>query len=126
MSRQRVRLRSAFTLAALLLVALISCERAFSDGAVQALLADPARYDGQVVALTGTATHVDRRISRKGNAYYTFQLEDGSGRVTVFSFGTPPCPSGSRVSVEGQFLRVKHVSGYTFYNQVDARQVSCE
>ncbi len=122
----KMRLQAAFALTALLLVSLLSCERASSDGAVKALLDDPARYDGQVIALTGRVTSLDSRVSRRGNDYYTFQLDGGSGRVTVFSFGTAPCPSGSRVSVEGQFLRVKRVSGYVFHNQVDARQVLCE
>lgn len=121
-----IRLRRPFALAAVLLVTLLSCERASSDGAVKALLADPARYDGQIVTLTGTVTSLDVRVSRRGNSYYTFKLDDGSGRVTVFSFGDPPCPKGSTVNVEGQFRRMKEMSGHTFYNQVDASRVTCE
>ena len=100
-----------------------ACEGA--DGLVKALLSDPARYDGQPVTLAGTVTQLDVRVSRRGNSYYTFKLGDGSGRVTVFSFGEPPCPSGSRVTIDGEFRRVKRVSGHTFYDQVDARRVVC-
>jgi hypothetical protein len=45
--------------------------------------------------------------------------------MTVFSFGTPPCPEGGPVSVDGQFRQRKEISGYTFYNQVDAQRVTC-
>ena len=96
-----------------------------ADGAVKDILSDPARYDGQTVTLAGNLTQLDARVSRRGNAYYTFKLDDGSGRLTVFAFGQPPCPSGSRVTVDGQFRRVKQVSGHTFHDQVDARRVAC-
>lgn len=105
----------------LLLVAAVEA----ADAAVKDLLSDPARYDGQSVSLAGTLTQLDARVSRRGNAYYTFKLDDGSARVTVFAFGQPPCPSGSRVTVDGAFRRVKQVSGHTFHDQVDARRVAC-
>lgn len=79
----------------------------------------------QVISLSGTVTNLDVRVSQRGNRYYTFKLDDGSGRVTIFSFGDAPCPEGSPVAVEGEFLRVKYISGYTFYNQVDATRVTC-
>lgn len=109
----------------LLLLLLSACNQQ-PDGPIKALLSDPASYDRQVVSLSGMVTDLDVRVSQRGNLYYTFKLDDGSGRVTVFSFGDAPCPEGSRVAVEGQFLRVKYVSGYTFYNQVDARRVACQ
>ena len=105
------------------LALVVACEGA--DALVKALLADSARYDGQAVTLTGTVTQLDARVSRRGNPYYTFKLDDGSGRVPVFSFGQPPCPSPSRVTVDGEFRHVKRVGGHTFYDQVDARRVVC-
>ena len=99
------------------------CEGA--DGSIKTILSDPGRYDGQAVTLAGAVTQLDARVSRRGHAYYTFKLDDGSGRVTVFSYGQPPCPSSSRVTVDGEFRRVKRVSGHTFYDQVDARRVVC-
>jgi hypothetical protein len=110
----------------LVLFGLLSCERAASDSAVKALLSDPAAHDGAMVNLTGTVTNLDVRVSHRGNAYYTFKLDDGGGRITVFSFGPPPCSNGSWANVEGQFLREKKVSGYVFYNQVDATRVICD
>ena len=96
-----------------------------ADALIKALLSDPGRYDGQAVALAGTVSQLDARVSRRGNAYYTFKLDDGSGRVTVFSFGQLPCPSPSRVTVAGEFRHVKRVNGHTFYDQIDARRVVC-
>ena len=96
-----------------------------ADGPVKALLSDPARHDGQEVSLAGTLTQLDARVSKRGNPYYTFKLDDGSGGVTVFSFGRPPCPAGSPVTVDGAFRRVKQVSGHTFHDQIDARRVAC-
>jgi DNA polymerase III alpha subunit len=96
-----------------------------ADATVKTVMSDPARYDGQAVILAGTVNALDARVSKRGNAYYTFKLDDGSGRVNVFAFGQPPCPSGSRVAIDGTFRRVKQVSGHTFHDQVDARHVSC-
>jgi hypothetical protein len=70
-------------------------------------------------------SRLDARVSRRGNPYYTFTLDDGSGRLTVFSFGRAPCPSPTRVTVDGEFRQVKKVGSHTFHDQVDARRVVC-
>ena len=108
---------------ALLILSVAAVEAA--NGTIKTILADPARYDGQTVTLDGTIAYLDARVSKKGNPYYTFKLDDGSGRLTVFSFGEPPCPARSRVTVDGQFRRVKQPSGHTFHDQIDARRVTC-
>ena len=86
---------------------------------------DPAAADGQVVTLEGTMRRLDAHVSHRGNAYFTFDLDTGTGAVRVFRFGTPECVAGSRAAVAGVFRRVKRVSGYTFYNEVDAERVIC-
>jgi len=40
------------------------------------ILANPDRFDGQVVTLQGTITNFRERVSRSGNAYYTFDLSE--------------------------------------------------
>ena len=88
-------------------------------------LDNSARFDGQVVTLTGTITNLRPRVSAKGNAYYTFDLSDGPRTIPVFSFGRSPCTTGTKATVEGTFQRVKNVGRYTFYNQIDAITVTC-
>jgi hypothetical protein len=117
------RTRRAWVTVAVVLVWIAACERA--DGPIKTLLSDPAQYDGQPVTLLGSVTQIDARVSRRGNSYYTFRLDDGSSRVTVFSYGEPPCPSGSQVTVQGVFNRVKRVGAYTFHDQIDAKRVDC-
>lgn len=121
-----MRRRRRLGVLGLVLVGLLSCNRGASESAVKALLSDPAAHDGTLVNLSGTVTNLDVRVSRRGNAYYTFKLDDGGGRITVFSFGSAPCSNGSWANVEGQFLREKTVNGYVFHNQVDATRVICE
>jgi len=121
--RTRCPARTCVYVVVILLLSVAAGEGA--DGPVKALLSDPARHDGQAVTLAGTVSQLDARVSKRGNAYYTFKLDDGSGRITVFSFGQPPCSAGSRVTIDGEFRRVKQVSGHTFHDQVDARRVAC-
>lgn len=90
-----------------------------------AVLQTPERYDKQSVTLAGTVTNLDQRVSQRGNAYYTFDLQDATGRIRVFSFGQAPCPAGRQATVDGIFETVRHVGRYTFYNEVTARRVIC-
>lgn len=91
-----------------------------------ALPFDPAQADGRTLTLEGTVRNLDARVSHRGNPYFTFDLDTGTGEVRVFEFGTPPCPAGSHASAVGVFHQVKHVSGYTFFNQLDATRVTCQ
>jgi hypothetical protein len=59
------------------------------------------------------------RISRKGNAYYSFTLSDEGQELHVFSFGTRDLSDGNRVRVTGTYRTEKYVSGRTFYNEID-------
>jgi len=86
---------------------------------------DPATADGRLIMLEGTVERLDTRVSHRGNAYFTFDLGTQMGAVRVFQFGVPQCLTGSKATVTGVFHRVKRVSGYTFYDQVDADRVTC-
>ena len=90
-----------------------------------AILTAPERYDKQAVALGGAVTNLSQRVSQRGNAYYTFDLQDTTGRIRIFSFGQAPCPEGRQAIVDGTFERVKRVEEYTFYNEVTASRVVC-
>ena len=49
----------------------------------------------------------------------TFSLCPGQC-IHVFAFGTPSIGDGQTITVHGSYESVKHASGYTFYNEVDA------
>jgi hypothetical protein len=89
------------------------------------ILANPEKYDGQDVTITGTVTNLRETVSQKGNPYYTFDLRDGTTILRVFSFGKSSCGAGSTATVEGRFEQVKHVGRYTFRNEVDAKRITC-
>jgi hypothetical protein len=89
------------------------------------ILSAPERYDGHSVALDGIVTHLSQRVSQRANAYYTLDLQDPTGAIRVFSFGTSPCTDGMKARVEGTFHRVKRVGPYTFHNEVSATTIMC-
>ena len=91
---------------------------------VKDLLAEPDKWHGRAVIVSGNVVKLGPRTSQRGNPYYTFLLTDGSASVTVFSYGTPEIKDGNRVQVEGTFLKVERVGKSTFQNQVDARRIS--
>ena len=90
-----------------------------------AILAGPERYNKQTVTLSSAVTNLNQRVSQRGNAYYTFDLQDATGRMRVFSFGQASCPEGRQAIVDGTFETVKHVGRYKFYNEVTASRVMC-
>ena len=92
--------------------------------AVKDLLAQPDKWNGQPVVVSGVVSRLDARTSQRGNSYYTFVLTDGLASVNVFSYGVPKIKDTNRVQVEGTYLKVKRVGKYTFQNQVDARRVT--
>lgn len=90
---------------------------------VEDLLAEPDRWHGRAIAVSGSVGKLVPRTSRRGNAYYTFLLSDGPASVKVFSYGVPEIMEGYQVQVEGTFLKVKRVGKSSFRNQVDARRI---
>ena len=90
---------------------------------VKELLAQPDKWHGRPVVVSGGVAKLEPRTSQRGNAYYTFLLTDGLGSVNVFAYGVPEVKDGDRVQVEGTFLKVKRVGPYTYQNQVDARRI---
>lgn len=83
------------------------------------ILASPSSYDGQHVNVSGTVEQLERKVSHRGNPYVTFSLCSGPC-VHVFAFGTPSISDGQTITVRGTFAAVKHVSGYTFFSEIDA------
>ncbi len=97
----------------------LSLPAAAATATVAQLLANPSSYDGSHVDITGTIQKLEQKTSHKGNPYVTFSL-CASQCIHVFGFGSPSLSDGQTITVHGTFAAVKHVSDYTFYNEIDA------
>ena len=90
---------------------------------VAELLAGKKRHDGKLLCARGAASVLFRKTSRKGNAYFTFWLNEGGSRVKVHSFGVPDFAEGEEVEACGRFAVEKHVSGRVFYDELSAQSI---
>ncbi len=110
-----------------LVVSLLLASVLLASGAavsIKDVAGDPVRFNGQTVALRGTATAVKRTQSAKGNEYTTFRVKDSTGAsVLVFSWGHPDVQEGAAVEVVGAFQRVRRVGHQSIYNEVRADTV---
>lgn len=92
---------------------------ASSAATIGQILGSPSTYDGRHVDVRGTVERLEQKVSHKGNPYVTFSL-CASQCIHVFGFGSPSLSDGQTITVHGTYESVKHVSSYTFYNEVDA------
>jgi len=92
---------------------------ASSAATIAQILGSPSSHDGQHVDVRGTVEHLEQKVSHRSNPYVTFSL-CSSHCIHVFGFGSPSLSDGQTITVRGTFAAVKHVSGYTFYNEIDA------
>jgi hypothetical protein len=88
------------------------------------ILANPDRFDGQIVTIEGTMIDLKQRVTRFGDPLYKFYLSDGKLAIRVISLGSPPCQSGA-VTVEGTFAKIKRGRLSVSYNVVSASRVIC-
>ena len=65
---------------------------------IKTLLDDPGRFDGQVVRIAGDVTG---SVGLMG--YGAYQVDDGSGKLTVVSEAGGAPREGAKVGVEGTF-----------------------
>jgi hypothetical protein len=68
---------------------------------IKTLLDDPTRFDGQVVRIAG-----DVGVSAGVMGYGAYQVNDGTGTLSVVSQGGGAPREGARVGVEGTFKAV--------------------
>ena len=92
--------RSAFArlaVASLLAVALASCKGG-GVTPIKTLLDDPGRFDKQTVRVAGT---VGKSMGVMG--YGAYQLDDGTGTISIVSQQNGAPREGAQVGVEGEF-----------------------
>ncbi len=84
-------------LAAMLAIAVLAgCKGGITP--IKTLLDDPGRFDKQVVRVAGTVAH---SVGVLG--YGAFQLDDGTGTLTVVTKEGGAPREGAKVGVEGEF-----------------------
>jgi|SRR5262245_15538122 len=91
---------------------------------IGSIVGNPAQFDGKSVTVRGTASAVKETVSRAGNPYATFQVQDKTGGIKIFTFGHPGIKTGDCVEAKGVYQQVKRVGRYTFYNEIEAQNVA--
>jgi hypothetical protein len=91
---------------------------------IGSIVGNPAQFHGKTVTVRGTASAVRETVSRAGNPYATFQLQDKTGGIKVFTFGHPGIKIGDCVEVRGTYLQVNRKGPNTFYNEIEAQNVA--
>ncbi len=94
-------------IAAIAALVLVSCNGATP---IKTLLDDPGRFDGQTVRIAGT---VQGSVGALG--FGAYQVNDGTGTLSIVSQGDGAPRQGAKVGVEGTFR-----SAYTLGSQTAA------
>ncbi len=115
--------RSLLAFAYLFVLTLGACTLVDSNASEQVtakdLLANPARFSGRLVRLSGRATAAGLRGGMVPT--YNFSLDDGTQLVDVVARGAPTCQPTQRVTVEGWF-RASTAPGF---GHIEAISVTC-
>lgn len=90
---------------------------------IMAILSDKDACHLMTVRLSGIVMNLNFKISRAGNEYTVFDLLDDNEKIKVFVHWWPKIKEGDSVLVQGPFYRERTVSGYTFYDEVEALDV---
>lgn len=111
---------------ALGLLALASVAMAAETIKLADLIKDADKYTGKSVKADGSVKNFKPRKSKAGNDYFTFDLIDGTKKVSVYSHGKleKDLADGTKVTVEGTYLKEKVVNKgknneFTVKNEID-------
>ncbi len=87
------------------------------------ILARRYECDKQKVEAEGVVSALKFRTSQAGNDYATFKLTSEGKTLKVFTFGHPDIEEDDEVIVKGTYYREKIVSGYTYYDEIEADEI---
>ena len=99
-------------LSAILIILLSSCskyampsEKGIQITTINDILANPSKYDGNMVQVGGWVSSI-RFVNSRNGAYTYFQLGDQSGKTISFvSIGILPIKEGDFISVTAQYKK---------------------
>jgi hypothetical protein len=100
-STQRTRVASTLVLATTALLSLTSCSSHVTS--IKTLMTDPSSYDGKTVQVEGAVTS---NVGALG--FGAYQVDDGTGTITVVTTTGGAPREGAKVAIEGKFR-----SGFT-------------
>jgi DNA/RNA endonuclease YhcR with UshA esterase domain len=100
-STERNRVASTLVLATAALLSLTSCSNHVTS--IKTLMTDPSSYDGKTVQVEGNVTS---NVGALGMGAY--QVDDGTGTITVVTTSGGAPLEGAKVTLEGKFR-----SGFT-------------
>lgn len=95
---------------------------------IEGILANKFFCDKKNVEVSGIIKNLKIKISKAGNIYSTFDLIstlDKKKKLNVFKFGNMSSffSDGAQVAVKGTYKKEKIVSGYTYYDEIEAEEV---
>lgn len=87
------------------------------------IIANPDRYDHEIVFVRGKVVGYQQRTSRFGNEYTVFVLTDRELRIRIYSRGYKKLKEGQEVVIRGLYRKVSRVGRYTFLNEIEAKHI---
>jgi hypothetical protein len=95
---------------------------------IEKILSNREECDGRTVRITGVATNIKQKVSKAGNDYTTFKLttsdgKDGKSSLKIFTFGHPSIFEGENIIVKGTYHKEKYVSGFQYYDEIEAEEI---
>ena len=90
-----------------------------AEVSIQAILAEPDKFDQQTVTVRGQATEVKVEMTHRHDPYTVFVLLDASGStLRVFAGGPSEVKANDKVEVTGVFQKVIRRMGSYYHNAV--------
>lgn len=104
-----------------------SLETAFAtyeSVSIATMMQNKDTWHQKAITISGKIFGYKEKISRAGNPYTVFLPREDQYLVTIHYKGHLHLANDSWVTVEGVYLKVKHLGNDTFYDEVEAEQVT--
>lgn len=97
---------------------------AYEPASIATIMQNKDAWHQKTVAISGKIFGYKEKVSRAGNPYTVFFLRENQYLVTVHYRGHLRLANNQEVTVEGEYLKVKHLGNDTFYDEVEAANVT--
>jgi hypothetical protein len=116
------KIKTTILLVLCLLLSISTAHAQAFETTISDILANPDKYDHEMVQVEGKVIAPKFNTSQTGNPYTTFKLSNASGRtLNVFDYGTLSIKEGDIVRVCGSYRKFEFaMPRYTIYYEIDA------